>query len=143
MENHALHELVDPRIEDSYDMYELHIMAKTSFMCIQRNPELRPSMGEVTDLYFHFYASAEICLSRKFEISHFHLHNLVESYDWLALEMLKYNFLREKRYVVMGWSHYFLNRKCVYKLVKTWGCLFVSFFGVGFVRFRGRQYDII
>ncbi|KAI9200750.1 hypothetical protein LWI28_012731 [Acer negundo] len=50
IESLALHELIDPRIGDSYDTYELYLMAKTSFLCIQRNPEMRPSMGEVVRL---------------------------------------------------------------------------------------------
>ncbi|KAK2659372.1 hypothetical protein Ddye_005905 [Dipteronia dyeriana] len=50
IESLALHELIDPRIGDSYDTYELYLMAKTSFLCIQRNPEMRPSMGVVVRL---------------------------------------------------------------------------------------------
>ncbi|KAK1553859.1 hypothetical protein Q3G72_004560 [Acer saccharum] len=50
IESLALHELIDPRIGDSYDTYELYLMAKTSFLCIQRNPEMRPSIGEVVRL---------------------------------------------------------------------------------------------
>ncbi|KAH9691463.1 protein kinase domain-containing protein [Citrus sinensis] len=48
IEKLALHELIDPRIENSYDTYELYLMAKTAYLCVQRNPEGRPSMGEVT-----------------------------------------------------------------------------------------------
>lgn len=43
----ALHELVDPRIEESYDTYELYQLARTAYLCVQKNPEKRPSMGEV------------------------------------------------------------------------------------------------
>ena len=43
----ALHELIDPRIEDSYDTYELYLMARAAYLCVQSNPEMRPSMGEV------------------------------------------------------------------------------------------------
>ncbi|KAL5846382.1 hypothetical protein ACOSQ3_009906 [Xanthoceras sorbifolium] len=50
LERLAIHELIDPRIGDSYDTYELYLMAKTSYLCIQRNPEMRPSMGEVVRL---------------------------------------------------------------------------------------------
>lgn len=46
----ALHELIDPRIEDSYDTYELYLMARTAYLCVQSSPEMRPSMGEVTRL---------------------------------------------------------------------------------------------
>ncbi|KAG8633234.1 hypothetical protein MANES_18G084900v8 [Manihot esculenta] len=47
IERLALHELIDQRIVDSYDTYELYLMAKAAYLCIQRNPERRPSMGEV------------------------------------------------------------------------------------------------
>uniref|UniRef100_F6GZU0 Protein kinase domain-containing protein n=1 Tax=Vitis vinifera TaxID=29760 RepID=F6GZU0_VITVI len=46
----ALHELIDPRIEDSYDTYELYLMARAAYLCVQSSPEMRPSMGEVTRL---------------------------------------------------------------------------------------------
>ncbi|XP_059453416.1 probable serine/threonine-protein kinase PBL8 [Corylus avellana] len=46
----ALHELIDSRLEESYDTYELYIMAKTAFLCVQRSAEMRPSMGEVVRL---------------------------------------------------------------------------------------------
>ncbi|XP_061970639.1 probable serine/threonine-protein kinase PBL21 [Populus nigra] len=47
IERLALHELIDPRIGDTYDTYELYLMAKTAYLCVQRSPEMRPSMGEV------------------------------------------------------------------------------------------------
>ncbi|KAL9446539.1 hypothetical protein AB3S75_014246 [Citrus x aurantiifolia] len=50
IEKLALHEFIDPRIENSYDTYELYLMAKTAYLCVQRNPEGRPSMGEVVRL---------------------------------------------------------------------------------------------
>ncbi|PON40719.1 Tyrosine-protein kinase [Parasponia andersonii] len=46
----ALHELIDPRIGDSYDTYELYRMAKAAYSCVQRSPEMRPSIGEVVRL---------------------------------------------------------------------------------------------
>ncbi|GLT71066.1 hypothetical protein SLA2020_431080 [Shorea laevis] len=46
----ALHELIDRRLEESYDTYELYIMAKTAYLCVQRSAEMRPSMGEVVRL---------------------------------------------------------------------------------------------
>ncbi|KAF8026529.1 hypothetical protein BT93_F3116 [Corymbia citriodora subsp. variegata] len=45
-----LHELIDNRIGDSYDTYDLYLMAKATHMCLKRNPELRPSMGEVVQI---------------------------------------------------------------------------------------------
>ncbi|KAJ4841683.1 hypothetical protein Tsubulata_002083 [Turnera subulata] len=50
IERLALHELIDARLGDSYDTYELYLMAKAAYLCVQRNPELRPSMGEVIHL---------------------------------------------------------------------------------------------
>ncbi|KAH8509003.1 hypothetical protein H0E87_010949 [Populus deltoides] len=50
IERLALHELIDPRIGDTYDTYELYLMAKTAYLCVQRSPEMRPSMGEVFGL---------------------------------------------------------------------------------------------
>ncbi|TYH18261.1 hypothetical protein ES288_A05G256200v1 [Gossypium darwinii] len=46
----ALHELIDPRIGESYDSYQLYLMAKTAYLCVQISPEMRPSMGEVLRL---------------------------------------------------------------------------------------------
>ncbi|XWS21713.1 hypothetical protein CRYUN_Cryun30bG0078200 [Craigia yunnanensis] len=50
IEELALHELIDPRIGESYDTYQLFVMAKTAYLCVQRSPEMRPSMGEVLRL---------------------------------------------------------------------------------------------
>ncbi|XP_025013320.2 serine/threonine-protein kinase CDG1 isoform X1 [Ricinus communis] len=50
IERLALHELIDQRIADSYDTYELYLMAKAAYLCVQRSPEMRPSMGEVLRL---------------------------------------------------------------------------------------------
>ncbi|XP_027091232.1 serine/threonine-protein kinase PBS1 [Coffea arabica] len=46
----ALHELVDPRIQDFYDTYELYLMVRAAYLCVQTNPEMRPTMGEVLRL---------------------------------------------------------------------------------------------
>ncbi|XP_024032683.1 serine/threonine-protein kinase CDG1 [Morus notabilis] len=46
----ALHELIDPRIENSHDTFEFYRMAKAAYSCVQRSPEMRPSMGEVVRL---------------------------------------------------------------------------------------------
>ncbi|KAK4352598.1 hypothetical protein RND71_028116 [Anisodus tanguticus] len=50
IERLALHELIDPRIGDSYDTFEVYHMSRTAFLCVQNDPELRPSMGEVLRL---------------------------------------------------------------------------------------------
>lgn len=50
IEKLALHELIDTRLGESYDTYELYLMAKAAYFCVQRNPEMRPSMGEVIGL---------------------------------------------------------------------------------------------
>ncbi|KAM0946375.1 putative protein kinase RLK-Pelle-RLCK-VI family [Dioscorea sansibarensis] len=47
VESLALHELVDPRLGDSFDTHELYLLARVAFLCVRRNPEMRPSMGEV------------------------------------------------------------------------------------------------
>ncbi|CAA2956807.1 receptor-like cytosolic serine threonine- kinase RBK1 [Olea europaea subsp. europaea] len=46
----ALHELVDPRLDNLYNTYELYHMARTAFLCVQTEPEMRPSMAEVLHL---------------------------------------------------------------------------------------------
>lgn len=61
----ALHELIDPRLGDSYDTYELYHMAKTACICVKVDPEMRPSMGEVV---------------RLLEGDSDHLHSLVEQF---------------------------------------------------------------
>ncbi|XP_047158877.1 proline-rich receptor-like protein kinase PERK14 [Vigna umbellata] len=50
IEKLALHELIDTRLSESYDTYELYLMAKAAYFCVQRKPEMRPSMGEVVRL---------------------------------------------------------------------------------------------
>ncbi|KAI3725646.1 hypothetical protein L1987_65437 [Smallanthus sonchifolius] len=50
VESLALHDLIDPRLGDSYDPYELYHMAKTAYLCVKVDPEKRPSMGEVVQL---------------------------------------------------------------------------------------------
>ncbi|XP_058759304.1 serine/threonine-protein kinase CDG1-like [Vicia villosa] len=47
IEKLALQELIDPRLGESYDTYELYLMAKAANFCMQRKPEMRPSMREV------------------------------------------------------------------------------------------------
>ncbi|XP_029150762.2 proline-rich receptor-like protein kinase PERK12 [Arachis hypogaea] len=50
IESLALHELIDTRLGNSYDTYQLYLMAKTAFFCVQIEPDERPSMGEVVRL---------------------------------------------------------------------------------------------
>ncbi|XVE60217.1 hypothetical protein DITRI_Ditri05aG0110200 [Diplodiscus trichospermus] len=50
IEKLALHELIDPRFGESYDTYQLYLMAKTAYLCVKTSPEMRPSMGEVLRL---------------------------------------------------------------------------------------------
>uniref|UniRef100_A0A7N0URK2 Protein kinase domain-containing protein n=1 Tax=Kalanchoe fedtschenkoi TaxID=63787 RepID=A0A7N0URK2_KALFE len=52
IEKLALHELIDHRLGDLYDTLQLYLMAKTAYLCLQTNPELRPSMGEVRFVHF-------------------------------------------------------------------------------------------
>ncbi|KAG6602147.1 Proline-rich receptor-like protein kinase PERK12, partial [Cucurbita argyrosperma subsp. sororia] len=60
IENLALHELIDSRVANTYDTYELYLMARTAYLCVRINPENRPSMGEVVRLlegendHFHY-----------------------------------------------------------------------------------------
>ncbi|KAL6840217.1 hypothetical protein ACP4OV_030027 [Aristida adscensionis] len=50
VESLALHELIDERIKDTYDTYELYHLARAAYLCVRPNPEQRPSMGEVVRL---------------------------------------------------------------------------------------------
>ncbi|XP_020548102.1 probable receptor-like protein kinase At3g17420 isoform X1 [Sesamum indicum] len=43
----AFDELVDPRLEYSYDTYELYNMARAAYSCVQTKPSMRPTIGEV------------------------------------------------------------------------------------------------
>ncbi|KAK4387349.1 Proline-rich receptor-like protein kinase PERK14 [Sesamum angolense] len=43
----AFDELVDPRLEDSYDTYELYNMARAAYSCVQTKPAMRTTIGEV------------------------------------------------------------------------------------------------
>ncbi|KAK6131073.1 hypothetical protein DH2020_035181 [Rehmannia glutinosa] len=43
----ALNELVDPRLGDSYNTYDLYNMARAAYICVQTEPAMRPTMGEV------------------------------------------------------------------------------------------------
>lgn len=51
IEKFAFSELVDPRLGESYDTEELYLMAKAAYFCVKRTPGLRPSMGEVIELF--------------------------------------------------------------------------------------------
>ncbi|RDX62847.1 Proline-rich receptor-like protein kinase PERK8, partial [Mucuna pruriens] len=63
IEKLALHELIDTRLGESYDTYELYLMAKAAYFCVQRKPEMRPSMAEVVRLLqgesSHFHSLEE------------------------------------------------------------------------------------
>ncbi|KAA8538342.1 hypothetical protein F0562_027835 [Nyssa sinensis] len=63
LERLALHELIDPRLGVSYDAYELYHMARAAYLCVQSNPEMHPSMGEIVRLLEgendHFHHLAE------------------------------------------------------------------------------------
>ncbi|XP_073294798.1 serine/threonine-protein kinase CDG1-like [Primulina huaijiensis] len=50
IEKLALHELADPRLGESYNTHQLYHMARTAFLCLQTDPEMRPSMAEVLRL---------------------------------------------------------------------------------------------
>ncbi|KAL1543755.1 non-specific serine/threonine protein kinase [Salvia divinorum] len=50
IERLALHELIDPRLGETYNTYELYSMAKTAYLCLQTEPERRPSMADVLHL---------------------------------------------------------------------------------------------
>ncbi|PWA48218.1 Concanavalin A-like lectin/glucanase, subgroup [Artemisia annua] len=50
VESLALHDLIDRRLNDAYDPYELYQMAKTAYLCVKLDPDKRPSMGEVVQL---------------------------------------------------------------------------------------------
>ncbi|KAL8459410.1 hypothetical protein ACS0TY_036774 [Phlomoides rotata] len=50
IETHALHDLVDPRIGDTFCSYDLYSMARAAYYCLQTKPTLRPTMGEVLRL---------------------------------------------------------------------------------------------
>ncbi|ONK73272.1 uncharacterized protein A4U43_C04F29210 [Asparagus officinalis] len=50
VERLALHELIDPRLGEAYDTYELYHLARAAFLCVRRDPEMRPAMGEVLRL---------------------------------------------------------------------------------------------
>ncbi|KAK6115619.1 hypothetical protein DH2020_007888 [Rehmannia glutinosa] len=43
----ALNELVDPRLGDSYNTYDLYNMARAAYICVQTEPAMRPTMGEI------------------------------------------------------------------------------------------------
>ncbi|XP_004502563.1 proline-rich receptor-like protein kinase PERK10 isoform X2 [Cicer arietinum] len=59
IEKLVLQELIDPRLGESYDTYELYLMAKAANFCMHRKPEMRPSMREVVRLLegesYHFH----------------------------------------------------------------------------------------
>uniref|UniRef100_A0A1D1Z2W1 Proline-rich receptor-like protein kinase PERK12 n=1 Tax=Anthurium amnicola TaxID=1678845 RepID=A0A1D1Z2W1_9ARAE len=50
VEKLVLHELIDPRIGESYDTFELYRLARTAYLCVRHKPGRRPSMGEVLRL---------------------------------------------------------------------------------------------
>lgn len=53
LETLSFRELADPRLGD-YNMFEMYHMARTAYLCLQTDPELRPSMSEVITLFTFF-----------------------------------------------------------------------------------------
>ncbi|KAK6941407.1 Serine-threonine/tyrosine-protein kinase, catalytic domain [Dillenia turbinata] len=47
IEEHAIHELVDPRLENCYSDQQVSCMLSCAFLCIQRDPHSRPRMSQV------------------------------------------------------------------------------------------------
>ncbi|KAH9301485.1 hypothetical protein KI387_013068 [Taxus chinensis] len=47
LEEHAIYELVDPRLGSSYSEYEVYCMLHAASLCIRRDPHLRPRMSQV------------------------------------------------------------------------------------------------
>lgn len=47
MESGKLNELVDPKLEDKYDMDQLHRLVLTASYCIRQTSVSRPSMTQV------------------------------------------------------------------------------------------------
>ncbi|KAK8624087.1 hypothetical protein V6N13_065444 [Hibiscus sabdariffa] len=73
IEKFELPELIDPRIGESYDKYQLYLMAKTAYLCVQVNPEMRPSMAEVITLDAKSYMTLAVVLRLlEGETNHFH-----------------------------------------------------------------------
>lgn len=63
IESLALHELIDPRLGESYDTCELYHMARAAYLCLKSDPEMRPSMGEVCAYKsFHFCFKKLFCV---------------------------------------------------------------------------------
>lgn len=47
LEEHAIHELVDPRLGNRYSEYEVYCMLHAASLCIRRDPHQRPRMSQV------------------------------------------------------------------------------------------------
>lgn len=47
LEEHAIHELVDPRLGNRYSEYEVYCMLHAACLCIRRDPHQRPRMSQV------------------------------------------------------------------------------------------------
>ncbi|XVE88738.1 hypothetical protein DITRI_Ditri19aG0093000 [Diplodiscus trichospermus] len=47
LEEYAIDELVDPRLEDQYSEHEVYCMLHAASLCIRRNPHSRPRMSQV------------------------------------------------------------------------------------------------
>ncbi|GMI97798.1 hypothetical protein HRI_003449100 [Hibiscus trionum] len=59
--DHAIRELVDPRLRSSYVEHEIYDMLQCPFLCIRRDPHTRPRMSQV--LRMLEWTSSQICLS--------------------------------------------------------------------------------
>ncbi|KAJ7517180.1 hypothetical protein O6H91_21G013200 [Diphasiastrum complanatum] len=47
LEAHQYHELVDSRLRNHYNDYEMYCMLQTAYLCICQNPDFRPRMSQV------------------------------------------------------------------------------------------------
>lgn len=47
LEEYAIEELVDPRLENQYSEQEVYCMLHAASLCIRRDPQSRPRMSQV------------------------------------------------------------------------------------------------
>lgn len=47
LEEYAIDELVDPRLENQYSEQEVYCMLHAASLCIRRDPQTRPRMSQV------------------------------------------------------------------------------------------------
>jgi len=65
LEEYATEELIDPRLGNHYSENEVYCMLHAASLCIQRDPQCRPRMSQVKEVFLSRFAFCQTLLDEK------------------------------------------------------------------------------